>query len=272
MTRGVRFAAMTGALLLVTSCGGPGSSAGSASRSSSAFDSGSAEIRIVALGDSDATGVGDETGRGWVGRYGELVERKLARPVKVANRAEEGKTSDQLRGDLGDDASLRQALSRADVILIGIGGADLNAGDDALSAGACEGRQCYAQPLQTFDVNIKDIAREVRHLAPRAILRAISLPNGFPGAGGAYPSFATADVSRYQAITERRSVCQAMQANTGGCIDVVGAFNGDDVNADAYARGLMTKDPCCYPSAKGQELIARLLAASSLRELKAAAR
>ena len=269
MTRVVRFGFVIFALLIASACGGSGSDGGTPSQASPS-SAGEATVSIVALGDSDATGIGDATGHGWVGRYGDLVERKLTLPVNVDNHAAEGKTSDQLLSDVTDDASLRQTLSSADVILIGIGGADLNAGDDALIAGRCTGRQCYAQPLHTFDANIKAIAREVRGLAPKALLRAISLPNAFPGAGDAIPPSATAHLSRYQVTAERRSVCQAMRSNDGQCIDVVRAFNGNDANADAYASGLMTKNPCCYPSAKGQELIARLLAASGLRGLEGA--
>jgi hypothetical protein len=83
-------------------------------------------------------------------------------PVTVANLAADGKTSDQLRSEITDDNSLRQEISKADVILIGIGGADLSAGDDALSAGRCKGRRCYAELLRAFDVNVKAIAREAR--------------------------------------------------------------------------------------------------------------
>jgi hypothetical protein len=45
----------------------------------------------------------------------------------------------------------------------------------------------------------------------------------------------------------------------GDCIDVVRAFNGSSGTGEAYQAGLMTKDPCCYPSAKGQQLMAQLL-------------
>ena len=40
---------------------------------------------------------------------------------------------------------------------------------------------------------------------------------------------------------------------------MVRAFNGASGTGDAYKAGLMTKDPCCYPSAKGQQLMAKLL-------------
>ena len=50
-----------------------------------------------------------------------------------------------------------------------------------------------------------------------------------------------------------------MRMYGGDCIDVVCAFDGSSGTGDAYKAGLMTKDPCCYPSAKGQQLMAQLL-------------
>jgi hypothetical protein len=162
----------------------------------------------------------------------------------------EGQTSDQLRTDVHQDDALRKAVAGADVVLIGIGGADLNAGHDALSAGKCNGKS------------------DIRHLAPHALVRAMSLPNAFPGAGSVIPPFITADVSRYEATTERASVCRAVRSNGGRCIDVVTAFNGPSGDGDAYAKGLMTKDPCCYASGKGQQLIAKLLVETGVDKLR----
>jgi hypothetical protein len=95
----------------------------------------------------------------------------------------------------------------------------------------------------------------------------VGLPNGFPGAGNAFPPFITADISLYQATTERAAVCHAMQANNGRCVDVLGTFNGPNANENAYTRGLMTKNPCCYPSSQGQQLMAQLLIATGLPEV-----
>ena len=262
VTRLVRFG-VAAAVLAAAGCGGSGSGGGTGAQVP-ASSSGQASISIVALGDSDATGAGDTTGRGWVGRYGDLVERKLDRKVTVENHAVEGKTSDELLSEVTHDDSLRHALSRADVILIGIGGADLNAGDDALSAGLCKGRQCYVKPLHAFDVNIKAIAHQVRLVAPTALLRSITLPNVVPGGGKEIPSFVTVGISRYQVLAQRASTCQAMRSNGGRCADAVLAFNGPNASGDAYARELVTNDPCCYPSAKGQQLMAQLLVATGL--------
>ena len=258
------------AVLSVAACG---SSGATSARPSASPTSHAASVAVVAIGDSDATGAGDASGRGWVGRYGDLLKQRLGVPVNVDNEAAEGKTSEQLRGEVAADEALRTKLAHADVILIGIGGADLNAGDDALSAGPCKGRQCYADVLRTFDTNIGAIAHDVRQVAPSALLRAMSLPNALPGAGAAVPlsprvSAATAaDLGRYQVTAERASVCRAMASYDGRCVDVVRAFNGANAGGDAYTTGLMTKDPCCYPSADGQQLIAKLLLAAGVGDL-----
>lgn len=254
-----------GLLAASTGCGSSGGANRASSKPPAADNSAQGRaVSVVAVGDSDATGIGDPSSRGWVGRYGDLLKAKLGTVVTVENRAMEGETSDQLRSDIANDPALRQALAGADVVLIGVGGADLNAGDDALSTSGCRGRDCYVKILRRFDANISAIASEVRQVTPHALMRAMSLPNAFPGAGSAIPPFITADISRYEVTTERGSVCQAMRSNGGRCVDIVTAFNGPRGDGDAYAKGLMTKDPCCYPSAKGQQLIAQLLIAKGL--------
>src|SRR4051794_40423690 len=87
-------------------------------------------LRVVALGDSDAAGNGDPTGRGWVDRYGRLLGNRLGLKVALTNLAQEGQTSGQLLSSVRGDARTRGLLRSADVVLFGLGGADLNAGDD----------------------------------------------------------------------------------------------------------------------------------------------
>jgi hypothetical protein len=41
------------------------------------------------------------------------------------------------------------ALAGADVVVVGIGGADLNAGDDHFAAGECSAEKCYVGNLNT---------------------------------------------------------------------------------------------------------------------------
>ena len=229
----------------------------------------SESLNIVALGDSDTTGAGDPTGKGWVGRYATLLQQKLGLHVRVTNLAVDGKTSDQLLSELRSDQTTRQTVANADIVLIGIGGADLNAGDANLQAGNCKGKACYAPVLQNFARNFDAIVAKVGALrGSRTVLRAITLANVFPGAGNVLPPFGTADLALYQATTERQIICRTMTKYGGRCVDVVRAFNGPSGTENAYQSGLMTKHECCYPSAKGQQLIAELLFKTGLAPIR----
>ena len=245
-------------LVALAGCAGSGNPGGQSSAVPASSPSAKA-VRVVALGDSDATGSGDPTGQGWVGRYAALVQA-TGLQTHVANLASDGKTSDVLLTEVRSDPVTRQALRSAQVVLLGIGGADLNQGDEDLQAGRCQGRACYTPLLRQFGRNFDTTVATVRQLAGRStLIRAISLPNGYPGAGNAFPPFITPGIALYQAVAERTIVCDAVRKYGGDCIDVVRAFNGSSGTGDAYKAGLMTKDPCCYPSAKGQQLMAKLL-------------
>jgi hypothetical protein len=225
----------------------------------------------VALGDSDTTGAGDPSSVGWVGYYAAALRSETGDPVDVQNLAVDGKTSQMLLSDLRSDETTETLVTHADIVLIGIGGADLNAGDARLQAGDCAGKACYVPVLRTFARNFDAIVARIRALrdAP-TVIRAVTLPNGLPGAEAVVPSFVTPQISLYQARTELRIVCGAMRRSGGRCVDVLHAFNGPSGTRDAYARGLMNLQDCCYASAKGQRLIAALLIKTGLAPLAAA--
>ncbi len=257
---------MLAAVWALTACGSspPASSAAVATTQPSA--TGVANWQVVALGDSDTTGSGDPSGVGWVGNYGRLLEQKIGVPVQVQNLAVEGKTSDELLSDLGSDETTQTAVANAEVVLIGIGGADLNTGDSNLQAGACKGKACYVPVLHAFGQNFDAIVARVRELrgAAPTIIRAITLPNALPGAESVIPSFVTPEISLYQAATETEIICATMEKYGGRCVDVLHAFNGGSGTEDAYKTGLMNLQDCCYASSKGQRLIAELLIRTGL--------
>ena len=235
---------MSGALLwaVAVGCSGGSAPSGEASPSSTPATSSSTEagVRLVSLGDSEATANGDEDGTGWVQRYADLVTEERRTQVEVVPRASDGKTSDVL------------------------GGADLNAGDDAWDAGTCSGTACYEPGLAAFERNIAEIVAGVAELRAddATVLRAITPPNALTGAEDVIPPFLAADATEigvFQARALRESTCSAVRAHGGECIDVLTAFNGQDGTDDAYAAGLMNHDFCCYPTGKGHQLIAELL-------------
>ncbi len=224
----------------------------------------------MALGDSDTTGNGDPTRVGWVGRYAKLLRQRLGLHVPVMNLAHDGKTSAEFLSEVRSDAQTRAAVKSAQIILFGIGGADLNAGDAELQAGKCKAEHCYAPVLAAFGRNFNATVALVLKLrgSKKTALRAITMPNVVPGAQDVIPSSATIDIGLYQAKTLRQKICGAMRTHGGRCIDVLGAFNGPQGTQNAYTKGLMNKSECCYPSAKGQQLMAELLFRTGLAPLR----
>ena len=225
---------------------------------------------VVALGDSDTTGHGDSTGLGWVGRYARLLRQERGLKVVVTNLAAEGKTSGELLSEVRSDPTTRAAVKKAHVVLIGIGGADLGAGDDRLDAGTCQAEACYVADLRAFARNLAATAGLVRKLrsSKQAVLRAITLPNVVPGGRDVVPPFITDELGVYQNVVLKQGICGAMKSHGGRCVDAFRRFNGAGGTQNAYAKGWLTKDPCCYPSGKGQQVMAQLVFDSGLAPLR----
>jgi hypothetical protein len=225
-------------------------------------------LHVVVLGDSGASGNGDPTGLAWGGRYGQLLQRKLGAKVIVTNLAREGKSSSVQLDELRSDPMTRAAVTNADVILFGSTvGANLNEADAKLEAKACKGESCYASALRAW---ARDYGRIVSTAAAlrgtrKTVLRGVTEPNVVPGAQDVVPPFATVKLGLFQAKLIKQTVCATMVAHRGRCIDVLAAFNGPSGTRDAYKSGLMNKIDCCYPSAKGQQLIAELLLKTGLK-------
>jgi hypothetical protein len=140
----------------------------------------------------------------------------------------------------------------------------MNAGDAAWSAGSCSGRSCYQPALAAYARNMRSATGVVAQLrAGRpTLLRAMTLPNVLPGAEDVIPPFLVPDATSigvFQAQSLRTSTCDAVRAVGGQCIDVLTAFNGPRGTQNAYRSGLLNHVGCCYPSAKGHQLIAELL-------------
>jgi lysophospholipase L1-like esterase len=254
-------------------CGDDSSDSPAGGSPTPAEGSAAAGLPVVALGDSETTGAGDPSGLGWVGRYARLLRTKLGLRADVTNLAVEGKTSAQLLSEVRSDPATRKALEKAQVVLLGIGGADYNAGDDAYAAGRCRAEACYAPVLKSFARNFDATVAAIRKLrgSNTTVLRSITQPNVLIGAEDVIPPFLKPVARRvgvYQARTANRSICEVMAKYEGRCIDVLDAFNGADGTANAYVKGLLNHEDCCYPSAKGQQLMAELLFQTGLEPVR----
>jgi lysophospholipase L1-like esterase len=273
----VRLALMVPALAVlsvtIASCGGGGSSSEPATTAATQAHARDTGLNVVALGDSETNGSGDPTGLGWVGRYARLLHTKTGQQVHVANLAQEGLTSRALRFDLRTDGAMRNAVKNADIVLLGVGGADLNAGDDNFKAGKCRAEQCYAPVLKTFAGNFDAILASVRELrgSNATAIRAVTEPNVLTGAEDVIPSFLRPVATRvgvYQARTANRAICRETAKYDGRCIDILRAINGPTGRADGYKAGLLNHRQCCYPNARGQQLMAALLVKTGLAPVR----
>ncbi|MEP6893089.1 MAG: GDSL-type esterase/lipase family protein [Gaiellaceae bacterium] len=229
--------------------------------------------KIVALGDSDTTGNGDPTRLGWVGRYARLLRQKLGLRVTVQNLAQDGTTSSQLLANVRSDPATRAALKEAQIVLLGIGGADLNGGDARLQTGNCKVEACYAPVLQAFRRNFDSTVALIRRLegSRKIVLRAITPAISVIGAEDMLPPFLkpfATRISVYEGKGFAKTICPSMARHGGQCIDVLHPFNGPLGTDNAYKKGLMNLKDCCYPSAKGQQLMAELLFKTGLAPLR----
>lgn len=230
-------------------------------------------LQVVALGDSDAAGNGDPTGQGWVGRYADLLRKRRGLTVSVANLALDGQTSAQLVASVRTTPSIRTKLRAADIVLFGVGGADLNAGDARWQAGSCSGPPCYRRDIEQLGRNLAATVAAVRQLrgSRKTAFRAITFPNPYPGALDVLPAFlrpTAVQLGVYQASNLGNQICAVMVRSHGRCIEELHHFNGPSGTEDAYKKGLMNHADCCYPSGKGQQLLAELLYRTGLAPIR----
>lgn len=87
-----------------------------------------AKINIVAFGDSLTAGTGDITGKGYVNRVKDKLTEQWSKPVYVLNNlAVPGYRTEQLLQQL-ESKTMLDAVRQADLILLTIGGNDINQG------------------------------------------------------------------------------------------------------------------------------------------------
>lgn len=229
-------------------------------------------LELVALGDSETTGSGDRSGRGWVEYYAERIRAGTGREVNVTNLARNGTRSLDLVMAVQQAADVRNAIAGADIVVLGIGGADVNVGDSLLEAGNCGGTDCYDPSIAAYGANIDAIAAEIVKLrgGRPTVLRAITQPNALTGAEAVIPPFlapVATEVGVHVARGFNAATCAAMDAHGGACVDVLTAINGPDGTADGYKSGLLNIADCCYPSERGHRMIADLLYKTGLAPL-----
>jgi hypothetical protein len=149
----------------------------------------------------------------------------------------------------------------------------MNGGYTRLQGGNCKPEACYAPAMRAFGRNFDATAASIQSLkrGSKFVLRAITPETSLIGAEDLIPPFLkryATRVSLYQGKAFGRLICASTTRHGGRCVNLLHPFNGPHGTENAYKKGLMSRSECCYPTAKGQQLIADLLYRTGLAPLR----
>lgn len=130
---------------------------------------------IVGLGDSLTRGMGDTEGLGYIGRFTNMLKADWGQTVSLANLAVSGAKAPQLIEQLSD-TGVQYSITQADLIVLTIGGNDLNPGWDQLSE---IDLQQYEPDVEAFANDVRTILTTLRSYNPVADIYWLSLFNPF---------------------------------------------------------------------------------------------
>jgi lysophospholipase L1-like esterase len=227
----------------------------------------------VALGDSVPYGVGDVAGKSFVPIYAHFIEEDTGASVRVHNLANAGGTARDLLGQLNDDPKVRRAVKGAEILIISIGGNDLEShlGDYASNrCGGPDNQTCFRAAVAAFEPTWAAILAEVLRLREKnSIIRVTNDYNPFPGNVRAAANLGKGITDAFTHYLRQLNQQRCSSAEHVGilCADVAKAFNGAETNESAFAKGLIGTDEFSHPSAKGHRLIAQLLRGLGYRPL-----
>ncbi len=225
---------------------------------------------LVAIGDSLPYNSPDDCPgcTSFVDRYAAAIIKTTGHPVKVMNLSQHnGLQIDGLLDELKTDASRRDAIAQANIIVVSIGHNDTawNRGDDP-----CDGPNgdtpdwskynatCAAAAAEIFRPKFERIFSQIVALrtGKPTIFRTINVYNDWIGVPGGVVSSEGTSATRAILDAWSAMTCTAAQANSFTCADIYHAFNGPDGLTPAPA--LLAPDTV-HPSDKGNAVIARVL-------------
>ncbi|TVY02343.1 GDSL-type esterase/lipase family protein [Cohnella terricola] len=140
------------------------------------------ELYVTALGDSLTKGTGDSTGEGYVSRAIDGLSKRMDKPVYLVNNmAISGLRADQLVAKL-DEKGFVNAIAKADIVLLTIGGNDLfqvaqNGG--SLVEGGDLSPEAMKERLPEVETRLKEVLAKIRKTNPNARIVYVGLYNAF---------------------------------------------------------------------------------------------
>ena len=228
---------------------------------------------LVAVGDSIAinSSMVCPGCSGFVDRYAGAIFEATGHPVEVRNLSQPMLQVDALLEELKTDASRRDALANADIIIVSIA---FNDTPWLRSDDPCDGPNgnkadwskynstCAAAAAEIFRPKFESVYAQIVALreGKPTIFRTINRYNDWIGwigeAGETNPPEAT-DATRAVLDAWSAMVCESAQENGLTCADIYHTFNGA---AGLTPSGDLLAKDYTHPSDKGNEVIARVLA------------
>jgi lysophospholipase L1-like esterase len=218
-------------------------------------------LHLVAIGDSIAGATKCECPR-FPEAYGKLAAEALGRPVWVKNLAIPGTNSADLLHAVRTSPQVESAIREADLIIVAIGINDIG------RCGTVTDRACYEGAIAGVGTNLEALLGEVDTLQgdhPH-ILRQTAYYNasiGGPGAAQLDPSFGAFYAEQLEALNS--TICAAVVAHHGLCVELLTAFNGPAGDQDAAP---LLVDDHVHPSRAGHVAIAQEVAAAGYAPLR----
>ncbi len=133
------------------------------------------KLHIVGLGDSLTRGMGDSEGIGYLGRFADLLKADWGQELSIANLAISGAKAPNLIKQL-DDSVVQYAITQDNLIVLTIGGNDLNPGWEELEE---VDLTSYEADVENFSANIRKIIDTLRTYNKEAEIYWLSLFNPF---------------------------------------------------------------------------------------------
>jgi len=205
---------------------------------------------------------------GFVYRYAKAIMAATGHPVKVQNLSQHNSLQiDGLLQELKTDTTRRDALTNADIIIVGIAHNDaaMNSNDDL-----CDGpngdnpdwskynAECATASAELFRPKYESLYSQIAALrdGKPTILRTINRYNDWNGWPGhdLPPEGIKATKEVIDAWNEM--ICKAAQENGFICANIYEAFNGPD---GLTPSGDLVASDYTHPSDKGNEVIASVL-------------
>jgi lysophospholipase L1-like esterase len=248
---------MSFATVLVTSCGGTGSSSGSSAT----------HWQYTAMGDSLAVGV--LANSGYVPRYSDDITSDTGVQVTRIDLGQNGAHSGDLLNSLKNDPNFRNSISSSQVVTWDIGGDDLLHAVGQFRSGTCGGadnQDCLRAAVATFMPNWDAIVQQILAMRSQSntVIRTMDVYNPFVTELMVAGSFNTIEPYLDQVNAH---IAASAAANNIPMAKVHEAFNGPNGDQDPITKGFIAIDGI-HPNDNGHKAIADQLRALGYSPLK----